>query len=170
MIFSDFCILHQNHFQCQMDHKKNHFKKVFLVHLAWKMVFFSILYGKKVTLLFQMTFFLWQENPFFLQNDFSFSFRIIRAWVTFSVTLSTHAWVTFLESLFARCKNNYAISYTSSIYIPCVLFFWSFMAIIVIHLWWRTFFFFLFSEKRNLRPRKMGQWYDGPGCISYGID
>ena len=27
-----------------------------------------------------MTFFLWQENPFFLQNDFSFFFCKIRAW------------------------------------------------------------------------------------------
>ena len=44
----------------------------------------------------------------------------------FFVTQSTYAWVTLLESLFARCKYNYAIRCTSTIYIPCVLDIWSF--------------------------------------------
>ncbi len=85
-------------------------KKIILKQSFWsvwheKWFFFSYytekksLFAVKTTLwtkwLFSNDFFpyifLRQENPFFLQNDFSFSFRIIRAWEAYNTEKSHFA-------------------------------------------------------------------------------
>jgi hypothetical protein len=60
MIFSDFCILHQNHFSFQNGPKKKSFLKSHFRPFDMKNVFFfHIIYGKKITFAVKTT--LWTK-------------------------------------------------------------------------------------------------------------
>ncbi len=124
MIFSYFLFCIKTIFNVKWTKKKTFFLKVILVLLTWKMFFFFILYGKKVTFAvkttfwtkwlvsndffpYDMTFSFGKKIHFSCKMTFSFSFRIIRALGPYYTEKSHFSYLHQKSTFFGfHCKNR----------------------------------------------------------------